>query len=530
LAISLDGYEQSIAEEMMAAGRLPALAAMRERSARFRLDHGPARRTGLGAEHVSSGMSPEDGQRWSSIDFDSASYRVIQDGPKFSPFPAAMKARTVVLDFPYFDLLRAPDVKGISAWGAHDAGTELSSNPPELVDELLNRFGPYPAKNSLYAFAWPAAEKCRISGTELVRGLEKRSEIALWLLQERYPNWDLALIGVSESHSALEALWHGYDARHPLHRHASASAAGDGVRNVYESIDRLVGELAAAFEDATIVVFSMHGMGPNHSDVASMVLLPELLYRNEFGEPFFEQPAAWTDAADGIPILQESERWQMKARSAERSSSPVRDFVGRLIPQSVKKRLKSLFGHQNGPTYSERKRSLEWIPAAWLQPAWPRMRAFALPSFYDGRVRINLRGRERKGLVPLGRYEAVCEEIVALLNECRDPSSGDGVVECFEYCHRDRPLELNQTAADITVVWKRAALAFEHPRLGRIGPVPFRRTGGHTGPFGMAYIASDRIGRGDHGERSSFDVVPTLFDLLGERPPPHISGQSLLRS
>jgi hypothetical protein len=159
------------------------------------------------------------------------------------------------------------------------------------------------------------------------------------------------------------------------------------------------------------------------------------------------------------------------------------------------------------------------------------MRAFALPSFYDGRVRINLRGRERNGLVPLERYEAACGEIVALLNECRDPVSGDGAVECFEYGHgRNRPLDLNPTDADITVVWKRATLALDHPRLGRMGPFPFRRTGGHTGPFGMAYIASASLHPGDRGERSAFDVVPTLFDLLGEKPPHEISGRSLLHS
>ena len=530
LAISLDGYEQSIAEEMMAAGGLPAMAALRERSARFLLEHGPARRTGLGAEHLSSGMSPDDGRRWSSIDFDPQTYSVIQTGPKFSPFPAAMKARTVVLDFPYFDLLRAPNVNGISAWGAHDAGTELSSNPPGLLNELLDRFGSYPAANSMYAFAWPSAEKCRVTGAELVRGLAKRTDIALWLLQERCPDWNLALIGVSEAHSALEALWHGYDARHPLHRHPSAMAAGEGVRDVYESIDRLIGQLAAAFEDATPAIFSMHGMGPNHSDVASMVLLPELLHRNEFEAPFFEQPDAWTDAADGIPLLQESERWQMRRPAAASSSGTARDFIASLIPQGAKRQLRTLLGRQNGGTYSERNRSLEWMPAAWLQPAWPRMRAFALPSFYDGRIRINLQGRERNGLVPLERYEAACEAIVTLLSECRDAVSGGGVVECFEYSDRSRPLELDQTAADITVVWKQATLALEHPRLGKIGPVPFRRTGGHTGPFGMAYIVTDRLGRGEHGTRSSFDLVPTLFDLLNEGPPRHISGRSMLCS
>jgi hypothetical protein len=33
---------------------------------------------------------------------------------------------------------------------------------------------------------------------------------------------------------------------------------------------------------------------------------------------------------------------------------------------------------------------------------------------------------------------------------------------------------------------------------------------------------------GDYGTRSSFDVVPTLFDLLNERLPDKINGQSLV--
>jgi len=57
LAISLDGFESTIAEEMMAAGQLPALSRIREKSARFTLDHGSAKRTGLGAEHLNRGPS-----------------------------------------------------------------------------------------------------------------------------------------------------------------------------------------------------------------------------------------------------------------------------------------------------------------------------------------------------------------------------------------------------------------------------------------------------------------------------------------
>ena len=182
------------------------------------------------------------------------------------------------------------------------------------------------------------------------------------------------------------------------------------------------------------------------------------------------------------------------------------------------------------PTLSERTRSVQWMPAARYRRAWPRMRAFALPSYYDGRVRINLRGRERNGLVHLDEYEDVCSEMTALVSNCRNPISGQGVVDSIECGPSARALELDASAADITIVWKGTSLAFEHPTLGRIGPVPFRRVGGHTGPFGMAYIAAERIEVGDRGTRSSFDVVPTLFDLLDEPLPQCISGRSLLEA
>lgn len=530
LVISLDGYESTIADTMMAAGQLPALKRIREQSARFLLDHGSAKRTGLSGEHVSTGMSPEDANRSAAVYFDKASYQVWQQGAQFSPFPSKMVAKTVVFDLPYFDLSQAANVQGIVAWGAHDPGTELLSNPDGLVDELYEKHGLYPATNSIYAFAWPSREKCRTVGIELVRGVELRSKVALWLLKERFPDWQLGLIGVSEAHSALEALWHGYDDEHPLHHLPSAPAAGDGVRNVYKAIDRLIGDLTTEFEDATIVIFSMHGMGPNRSDVPSMVLLPELLHRHEFGRTFFQRPDNWTDALDGIPVLKEGEPWKVETPEIGTSGSRVRDYIAPLVPKRLKKPLKQALRIRNDDAANVRKGSLQWMPAARYQPLWPKMRAFALPSFYDGRIRINLIGREQNGLVSLEQYNAYCEEIGNIIEDCRDPVTGERIVDYIEFNKRNDPLSLDPSDADMIVIWKGAALSFEHPTLGKIGPVPYRRTGGHTGKFGMAYIKGDNIAPEDGGTRSSFDVVPTLFELLNEQLPSKLSGHSLLGS
>lgn len=156
------------------------------------------------------------------------------------------------------------------------------------------------------------------------------------------------------------------------------------------------------------------------------------------------------------------------------------------------------------------------------------MRAFALPSYYDGRIRINLRGRERNGLVPLHMYQACREQIANVLNDCRNPISGQCVVDCIEFPDESDPMARDPSEADLNIVWNGAVLAFEHPTHGKIGPVPYNRTGGHTGPYGMAYIGADKIAPGEVGKRCSFDVVPTLFELLGEQLPKNISGRSLL--
>ena len=50
------------------------------------------------------------------------------------------------------------------------------------------------------------------------------------------------------------------------------------------------------------------------------------------------------------------------------------------------------------------------------------MPAFALPSYYDGRIRINLAGREGRGVLAVSQYESVRKEIGTLLRECRDPA------------------------------------------------------------------------------------------------------------
>jgi predicted AlkP superfamily phosphohydrolase/phosphomutase len=368
-------------------------------------------------------------------------------------------------------------------------------------------------------------------GRALAQAVAVRANAARWLFQERLPEWDFGIVVVSEPHSALEGLWHGIDESHPLHRVASADAARQGLVSVYRAVDCLIGELTEAFPDTAIVVFSMGGMGPNRSDVASMVLLPELLYRHAFGRPRLRQPEAWSAVSDIGPQLNEHEGWGEAVNVNLLPTAPyqtARRVAARLIPELVKNALRPC-AEQSTCTENDLFRpSIDWMPAARYQPDWHRMGAFALPSFYDGRIRINLAGRERDGMVCASQYEHACDEIEAILRQCRNAATGEDVIADIERVKGRKPLTLGSTESDLVVVWKGMACAFDHPKLGRLGPIPFRRPGGHTGEYGMAYIYNGGISAGDRGVRSSFDVVPTLIDLLGEPVPRELSGTSLL--
>ena len=167
--------------------------------------------------------------------------------------------------------------------------------------------------------------------------------------------------------------------------------------------------------------------------------------------------------------------------------------------------------------------TLDWMPAARYRRDWPRMRAFALPAFYDGRIRINLVGRESRGLVALEEHRAECDRLEALLLDCRDTVTGAPVIERIE--RAASPADLPASGCDLRIVWRGAPLGFDHPRLGRIGPLPYRRTCGHTGGDGAAYFAGPGLVSGNFGMKSAFDVVPTVIELLGRSPPPGVSGK-----
>ena len=300
--------------------------------------------------------------------------------------------------------------------------------------------------------------------------------------------------------------------------------------DVYRELDRSVAAMIELMPpDTTVVVCSMHGMESNDYDVPSMALLPELLYRAHFRRPLLRgmnsnrwrrqgcppivpgDGMKWNDYMrirfDAAPLHQKWRQWQHASRIRRGKARPLEDLIVPIPPET----------DQPPEEIVEPRWPLNWQTTCWYRKYWPKMRAFALPVFYDGRVRINLQNRESSGIVPVSDYRQTCDWVERLLAECRNVRDGAPAMTNIERRRWNDPLNPHGPDADLVVTWNKAIDAIEHPQFGTIGPFPFRRTGGHT-DRGFAYIAGPNIAPCDLGVREALHLTPTIARLLGQKP------------
>jgi arylsulfatase A-like enzyme len=88
----------------------------------------------------------------------------------------------------------------------------------------------------------------------------------------------------------------------------------------------------------------------------------------------------------------------------------------------------------------------------------------------------------------------------------------------------DRPSD-----ADMIVMWSNTPSDIvDHPKAGRIGPVPFKRSGSHV-HRGFFMARGRHIAAGTRlTENHALDLAPTIVAELGAPMPPHFDGRPIL--
>jgi len=536
-AIAIDGTEWSVLDRLMAEGRLPNLRAIRARSAEAVLEQRPAYRSEQPWTRFLTGREPEDLGWWSVETFDPATYGVWSQGSyRGDPFYAHSDVTSIVFDVPHASLSRSVRGLQVTGWGAHGAQYPRASWPKGTLAAVDDSVGPHPAFDRDYDNGWYQSSYVERLAATLCDGAGLRPA-AVSALTDRQGDWDLLLTSFSETHSAGHHFWHGLDPGHVLHDAPTGELARARFLDVADAVDRSLGELVGSLPaETTVVVFAHHGMMAA-DDVASMLLVPELLHRRRFGRALFRgpEPEAWRRAGRPPVVPASPGSWASAAwvrqRWARGGWGRARNRLVRMLPPPVDTLARRMTGRPThgrideldrpippeiglAPEDIDAGKPIDWQPAAWYRPSWPLMRWFALPTFADTHIRVNLRGRERDGLVDLADYGAALDEAEAVLGAIRDPRTGEPAIAGFIRLREADPLAEPGPDADLLVLWNRSLDAIEHPEVGVIGPAPFMRTGAHSAN-GFALFSGPGIERQSLGRRPADDLGATVAGLVG---------------
>lgn len=502
LMIGIDAAEPRLVESWMDDGTLPGLARLRDRGAYGRLESSARWFAGSVWPTFFTGMTPADHGVFHHLQWRGDRMGHLRPDPEWvpaTPFWRPLSAagpRVVALDVPMVYPPEPFNGVEISGWATHDRLAPPQSSPPALMQWLEEQFGPPHMTKEGSSHRKPQA-LVRLRD-ELIEATRLLGNAGVALMQ-REP-WDLFLCGFGATHRGGHLLWGLPDSHGGVPAQYRDTLRG-ALRDVYAECDSAVGRLVdAAGEGTTVLVFSLHGMGPNTSRAETV--LPKMLARVLAGE----RP--------------EKVKEQASALEALRRRIPVewRSSIRRRLPTSWQDRLAAFW----------RTGGIDWAVT----------RAMCQVADAQGYIRVNLKGREAAGIVDPGEeYDALCTEIQDGLATFSDADTGESLVK--EVARVDRVFaegDRRHHLPDLLVRWSDTPASTHRrivsPRFGEFdwptpGGTPDGRSGNHRDE-GILVAAGEGIReRSAIDSGSILDLAPTVFDLFGVPRPEAMRGRPL---
>ncbi len=371
--------------------------------------------------------------------------RVSSDWLDFEPFfyeLARRGRRVIAIDVPMtFPPRELPEGIAVLNWGSHDQLGPIFCHPRNLEGEIRRRFGKHPMGIEIPVGKSVAElEKIR---NDLVRGARRKGALVRWLLDDA--PWDFFITVFGETHRGGHILW-------PDGPGSDAIPAG-ALLDVYRAVDEALGDIlgATALAGAGVIVFALHGMGPNISQEHFVPRVMDLVNAGFAGR-----------AEDRPGIGKGQSQPGMVRRLRERVPASIQNRIARLVPVSVRDEVVNrsvVAGHD-----------------------WARTAGFDLVADLNGYLRLNVRGREREGA--LERDGEALSRYVAWVRECfenlRITGSGEPLVGAVHRTAEAFPGARLDHLPDLVVTWA------GHPPVERIessllGPVTARLATGRSG-------------------------------------------------
>jgi predicted AlkP superfamily phosphohydrolase/phosphomutase len=480
--LQFDAASVSLLDKLLTDGRLPTLATLRERGVWHELD-APATQFAAGAQHsLYSGVPLGDHGLFYPFQWSAPDQRVRYMGELEAPAPVWERlgrdgTRTLAVD-PYESRAPAAAPPGalVCGWQLHDRVVlQQWASPGDTHRRLTRLFGaPEPVDE---VFGRHAVGEMLGLRRRLLRAPGRVADAALHLLGEQ--PFDLAWLTFCAAHVAGHQFWDLSQLDEAELDPDSERALAGTLEQVYQAVDAALARVVTALPPGgDLMVVSPVGMDVNTSRAD---LLPEML--RAVLDP---EAAGRVQPDDGRRSRGGRTIWRLRAALP----SGLRARVAAALPERVALDL----------TARLETRGLDWRTT----------RAFAHPAENQGYVRLNLRGRERDGIVAPEDADELMDEIAAGLLTFVDldgspaVASVDRVADLFGSGDRAHQLP------DLIVRWTaRPATRIAGLRSDRFGTV--RRHG----------VGSGRSGNHTEGDAWAL-VVPGASRLVEPARPPRL--------
>jgi predicted AlkP superfamily phosphohydrolase/phosphomutase len=447
--LQFDAASASLLGRLLGGGRLPSLAALRERGVWHDLD-APATQFAAGAQYtLYSGVEIADHGlfypfQWSP-DEQRVRYMTAFEAPPpiWERLGREQGTRTLAVD-PYESRPPADAPPGalVCGWQLHDRVVLRKWSAPEPAYDRLERlYGrPEPVDEVFGQHTVPEMLALR----RRLLGAPGRVADAATVLLGTEP-FDLAWLTFCAAHVAGHQFWDPAQLADADLEAGSRLVLGGALEDVYVAVDRALGRIVAALPaDADVIVLSPVGMDVNTSRAD---MLPEML------EAILD-PGRRAPGRSSIWWLRAAVPSGLRARAA--ATLPERfalDLTARLELRGVD---------------------------------WSRTVAFAHPAENQGYVRFNVRGRERDGIVDPDEVDALAARITDGLLTFRDLDGHQAVDSVERVSDRFGTGARADLLPDLVVRWTgRPATKVEGVTSDRFGTVMRRgvgsgRSGNHT--------------------------------------------------
>jgi predicted AlkP superfamily phosphohydrolase/phosphomutase len=479
--LQIDAVSVSLLEQLIAAGKLETLAALRARGRWLALET-PATHFPAGSyASLYSGLSVSEHGMYYAFQWAPEQQRLRWRGTFPQPVMvwerlARAGKRALVVD-PYE--CEPPDVADgllLAGWQLENVmSLRTWSAPKSAAPELARVLGAPRSANEV--FGKPSVRGLLDLRRRLLVAADRAADAAVhYLRRERF---DLVWIDLLSGHLGGHQFWDLSQIEAEALDEATRSTLEHALEDLYVQMDRSLGRIVAELPEADLILTTPMSMDANMSRVD---FLPGML------EAVLGSRRAETRA----------ERFLWRLRGA--------------VPTSARAKVANAL---HGPLTRELTMRLSSIGVDWSKTP-----VFMLPSDHFGQLRLNVRGREREGIVAPGDVDALVAELREGLLSFHDPDGEPAVVAV------DRTTDLFEDGAfldllpDLIVRWSERSVAgvdvLTSPRFGDV-PRPGAgsgRSGAHR-PESWALLVPAAGTVVENGTPRVVDIVPTICAALG---------------